>query len=207
MARPLSEIAHLKVLDAAAHLVAERGIDAASMDAIAKLSGVSKATIYKHWDDKEALVLDVLSHINGLKARPNFDTGHLVEDIVAVLTYQPPDSSSELRQRITPHLVAYSATHAEFGRIWRHTVMEPPRRELRQILTAAIARGDLASDLDIEMSLALLLGPMLYAFVFEGKTVADRTALASVVASSYLRAFRLSKTTNGLSGVPAARFS
>ncbi len=206
MARPLSETAHLKVLDAAAHLVAERGIDATSMDAIAKLSGVSKATIYKHWDDKEALVLDVLSHINGLNARPNFETGNLAADIVAVLTYQPPDSSSELRQRITPHLVAYSASHSEFGRIWRHTVMDPPRRELRQLLNSAIGRGELDSQLDIEMSLALLLGPMLYAFIFEGKTHADRSALASVVASSFLRAFGLNKTTNGLAGVPVARF-
>lgn len=206
MARPLSETAHSKVLDAAAHLVAERGIDATSMDAIAKLSGVSKATIYKHWADKEALVLDVLSHINGLKARPNFDTGHLLQDIVAVLTYQPPDSSSELRQRITPHLVAYSATHAEFGRIWRHTVMDPPRRELRQLLNSAIARAELDSQMDIEMSLALLLGPMLYAFIFEGKTHADRTALASVVANSFVRAFGIHKTSSGLAGVPVARF-
>lgn len=205
MARPLSETAHLKVLDAAAHLVADRGIDATSMDAIARLSGVSKATIYKHWDDKEALVLDVLSHINGLNARPHFDTGNLAADIVAVLTYQPPDSSSELRQRITPHLVAYSASHSEFGRIWRHTVMEPPRRELRQLLDGAIARGELRADLDIEMALALLLGPMLYAFIFEGKTHADRSALASMVAISFVRAFGREKTTSGLTGFPAAR--
>jgi AcrR family transcriptional regulator len=32
-------------------LFGERGIDAASMDAIAEKSGVSKATIYKHWQD------------------------------------------------------------------------------------------------------------------------------------------------------------
>ena len=31
-------------------------------------------------------------------------------------------------------------------------------------------------------------------------------ALASVVASSFLRAFGLNKTTNGLAGVPVARF-
>ena len=36
-------------------LFSERGIDATSMDAIAETSGVSKATIYKHWQDKDAL--------------------------------------------------------------------------------------------------------------------------------------------------------
>ena len=51
MARPRSVKAHKQVLDAAVQLFSERGIDATSMDAIAELSGVSKATIYMHWQD------------------------------------------------------------------------------------------------------------------------------------------------------------
>ena len=53
MGRPRSEQAHVRVLEAAAGLFADQGIDATSMDAIAEASGVSKATIYKHWPDKE----------------------------------------------------------------------------------------------------------------------------------------------------------
>ena len=60
MARPRSAQAHKKVLDAAVQLFSERGIDATSMDAIAEASGVSKATIYKHWQDKDALCLEVM---------------------------------------------------------------------------------------------------------------------------------------------------
>ncbi len=56
MVRPRSAQAHKKVLDAAVQLFSDRGIDATSMDAIAETSGVSKATIYKHWPDKDALV-------------------------------------------------------------------------------------------------------------------------------------------------------
>ena len=55
MTRGLSERAHQKVLEAATELFAQRGIDGTSLDAIAAASGVSKATIYKHWMDKEAL--------------------------------------------------------------------------------------------------------------------------------------------------------
>ncbi len=57
MSRGLSEKAHQKVLQSAAELFADRGIDGTSMDAIANASGVSKATIYKHWADKEALCM------------------------------------------------------------------------------------------------------------------------------------------------------
>ena len=68
MARTRSASAHEKVIWAAAELFAERGVDGASMDAIAEESTVSKATIYKHWADKNALLLEVLEQINGLSS-------------------------------------------------------------------------------------------------------------------------------------------
>ena len=51
-----------KSLEGGAQLIAERGIEGASMDAIARLSGVSKATLYKHWSSKEKLCLEAISN-------------------------------------------------------------------------------------------------------------------------------------------------
>src|ERR1700712_4745693 len=115
MARPRSAEAHRKVLDAAAELFADRGIDATSMDAIAESSTVSKATIYKHWPDKEALCLEVLAHIHGLdEERPAFDTGNFREDLIERLRYQPAVDRQEIKDRIWPHLLAYSSRHPVF---------------------------------------------------------------------------------------------
>ncbi len=191
MARTLSATAHFKVLNAAAELIAERGIDPTSMDAIARHSGVSKATIYKHWADKEALVLEMLVHINGLNSRPEFNSGDTRADMVAVLAYRPKDDPA-MRERITPHMVAYSATRQEFGRLWRNTVLDPPRRELRQILQRGIEHGEFPKTLDFETALALLLGPIMYAFVFAGKRHEDLSPLAGKVVDAFLRAFRVS---------------
>jgi len=71
LARTRSASAHQRVLNAAVELVAERGVDATSMDAIADCSGVSKATIYKHWPDKEALMLEMMAQMAGIHARPS----------------------------------------------------------------------------------------------------------------------------------------
>ncbi len=60
MARTPSAAAHEKVIEAAIQLIGERGIEGTSMDAIAQVSGVSKATVYKHWKDKETLCIDVI---------------------------------------------------------------------------------------------------------------------------------------------------
>jgi AcrR family transcriptional regulator len=165
MARTLSAIAHTKVLAATAELVAERGIDPTSMDSIAQRSGVSKATIYKHWVDKDALLVEMLMYLHGTHVRPKFDTGNTRADIQAVLSYHP-QSNVVLRQRIMPHLAAYSSTRKEFGQVWKKAVMDPPRRELLHLLQLGMQRGELQQGLDLEFCLTLLLGPLMYWVVF-----------------------------------------
>lgn len=188
MARTPSAKAHLKVLRATVELVAKHGIAATSMDALASESGVSKATIYKHWADKEALMLEVLAWVSGLKDRPNFNTGNTKADIIAVLTYRPKENH-EWRERITPQFVAYSATNASFGKAWRQMVMEPPRRELRQLLKSGIEKGELPASLDMDLTLAMLLGPVMYWYIFLKQEAADPTGLATGIVGAFWKAF------------------
>ena len=190
MARTPSKIAHNKVIHAALELVGERGVDATSMDAIAARSGVSKATVYKHWAGKEALLLEMIAAINGLDSRPTFDSGDTRADMAAVLSYRPRENL-RMREKILPHFAAYSASHAEFGSAWRNMVMEPPRRELRRLIGQGMAKGELADNLDIELCLALLLGPMLYWHIFLRKPATDLKLLADGVIEAFWRAFAL----------------
>ncbi|MBN9614918.1 MAG: TetR family transcriptional regulator [Acidobacteriales bacterium 59-55] len=167
MARPRSIQAHRKVLEAAAELFAQQGIDATSMDAIAESSGVSKATIYKHWPDKDALCLEVLGYVHGLDEEPPvFDSGDFRADLIAALRHQPAADRQAMKEKIWPHLMAYSARNRAFGDAWRAKVLEPARTGL----TASIKRGEklgvLRSGIDPEIGIALLLGPMMYRHIF-----------------------------------------
>ncbi|HEV3117001.1 MAG TPA: TetR/AcrR family transcriptional regulator [Gemmataceae bacterium] len=168
MARPRSAHAHGQVLDAALALFAERGIDATSMDAIAEASGVSKATIYNHWPDKDALCLEAMAHLLGPEQlRPACDTGDVRADMIALLSYEPPHRRHDLRMRLMPHLWAYAARNPSFGKAWRQRVFEPPRAQLTQLLERAIAQGQLPRSLDRALALALLLGPLMYCRIWE----------------------------------------
>jgi AcrR family transcriptional regulator len=191
MARPKSAQAHKKVLDAAVHLFSERGIDATSMDSIAEVSGVSKATIYKHWQDKDALCLEVMGHLHGLDEEPPvFDSGDLRADLIAQLRYQPAADRQALREKMTPHMIAYASRNRAMGAVWRARVVEPARLALTDILKRGEKRGLLRHGIDPEIGIALLLGPMIYRRVFlskaDGKGPKD---LEIHVADAFLAAF------------------
>ncbi len=191
MVRKKSASAHRKVLDAALSLFAERGIDASSMDAIAESSGVSKATIYKHWPDKDALALEALGELFGIfEEAPVFDCGDLRQDFVDALVYQPA-GSQELKNRLMPHVMAYAASHQQFGEQWRERVMERPQLRLKALLKRGITQGRLRSPIDPNTALAQLLGPMLYWHIFVGRRAAIPVPkeLAATVVDTFWKAY------------------
>lgn len=192
MPRGLSQRAHQKVLAAATELFASRGIDATSMDAIASAAGVSKATVYKHWADKDALCLEVLRYVHrndeDLSER---NTGDLREDMKAFLAYEPASARAEIQRRLTPHLIAYSARNPAFGRAWRARVSERVRVGVQKFLHRGMDAGVFSVLLDEELSVALLLGPMMYRHIF-GPTV-EKSWLAAGVVDAFWRAHALKR--------------
>jgi AcrR family transcriptional regulator len=196
MARGLSERAHQKVLDTAAKLFADRGIDVTSMDAIAAASGVSKATIYKHWVDKEALCLEVLVHVHRLDEGPSeTDSGDLKADLVAFLTYEASPRKEAIQKRLMPHLIAYSARNEEFGRAWRARVMERPKAGLKKLLRRGIERGIFPAVLDEELAVALMLGPMMFRHI-SNKSM-DKEWLARGAVESFWAAYARKRSGKG----------
>lgn len=196
MTRTRSPQAHDKVLRAALDLFAERGIEAASMDAIARASGVSKATIYNHWSDKEALLMEVMAMIHGLDRSPeNSDTGDICRDLTTVLTRRPPDEFDALRNRLTPSLIAYSAHHREFGSAWRHRVLQPARQAITRIVRRGIRQG-LLRKVDIEVAIALLLGPALYTHIFNKDQPHKKPDIGPHAAQSFWHAYRTRPPTH-----------
>jgi AcrR family transcriptional regulator len=167
VARTRSQAAHQKVIEAAISLFAERGLDATSMDTIAEVSGVSKATIYKHWPNKDALCLEALSYLVGSDIKvPVPDTGDLRADLIARLSYQPAPDRALLRERIMPHVLAYASRNPEFGRAWRARAMSPVITALQEWIQREQQRGTLVPTIDVESAISLLMGPLLYRNIF-----------------------------------------
>ena len=119
------------------------------------------------------------------------DTGDLQRDLTTVLTRKPPDKFEAARNRMMPTLIAYSAVHPEFGKAWRHRVMEPPRQCLKRILRRGIDARPSSSTTSIsKQRWLLLLGPMLYAHVFHKEQHPKAPDLGPLTAQAFWRAHR-----------------
>jgi AcrR family transcriptional regulator len=168
MSRTRSTDAHNRVLEAALELFVEKGIEPTTMDALAAASGVSKATIYKHWPEgKEPLLMELMLAVVGIEdGIAEQDSGDLFTDLARVLNDKPRHARPEDQKRLMPQMVAYSATHQDFGNAWRSRVMERPRQRIHRILNAAMNDGRLPRAMNMDVCFALLLGPIMYKHIF-----------------------------------------
>ncbi|MCW2583392.1 MAG: hypothetical protein JWQ53_2182 [Klenkia sp.] len=82
--RPRDPGLDVAIRAAAIELLGEGGLDACALDEVARRAGVGKATIYRRWPSKEALVLDAVRNATTLPV-PEGDRGSLVEDARAHL--------------------------------------------------------------------------------------------------------------------------
>lgn len=154
--RPRSARADEAIMCAVFDLLDEGGsIEALSVEAIAARAGVGKATIYRRWPNKDALLLDA---IRAMKGPPPVPPGRTVrEDLVTLLRGVAHD---ERTRRITPCLVPEVHRSPRHHHVYQEFVEE--RREvMREVLRRGVRTGELRNDLDIELTTALLTGPVL----------------------------------------------
>src|SRR5690242_6416716 len=138
MGRPRAPFLAESVINATIELLAERGVEGATIDAIAARAGVGKPSIYRRWESRDELIADVLVRVTD-RAIPVPDTGSLRADLVAMLTDFIALMSDALGQASIA-LSAYAVSHPEWGA--ETPPMEIRRRSTKVVIERAIARGE-----------------------------------------------------------------
>lgn len=163
--RPRSEDVDRAIRLAVLDLLAERGIEGLSMEGIAARARVGKATVYRRWDRKEAVVAAAVASLVEQIEIP--DTGSVEQDLLmlerdAVRLYRGRAG------RLVPGVIALLARDEGFARSFREGFLEERRRALRSVLERAVARGELGRDADLELALDFLGGPLFYRLLVTG---------------------------------------
>ncbi|CAM2791903.1 TetR/AcrR family transcriptional regulator [Prescottella defluvii] len=143
-------------------LLAEVGYDRLSIDSVAARCGAGKATVYRRWAGKSALVADAVALLHDSYLEP--DTGNLREDLVmAASAWHDPDVR---RDAVVAGLLTAMAHDGELRDAVRAAVTEPRRAVYRSIVARAVERGDVPATCDTE-----LIGTVFPALTFHRVTV------------------------------------
>jgi AcrR family transcriptional regulator len=150
-------------------LVAEVGIAGLTMDAVAARAGVGKATIYRRWSSKEALLLDAWAAC--VRTHDDPDTGNLAEDLQQMLTAKHDVLADVELQRIYPQMIAAARVNPDVAEAYRELIAER-RAPMQAVLRRAVARGEIAPDVDLGLVQDLLIAPLLYRWLISDEPIA-----------------------------------
>lgn len=164
--RPRDARAEQAILDAAFDLIEEVGFSGLTVDAVAARAGVGKATIYRRWTSKEALVV---AAAKGSKGGPGeaVDTGDLRADLIAAWRRTADHLRHERHGRVMPALVAEAATNPELAKLL-HELSVERRANIRRLVESAMARGDLSSEVDADLAVEMFVAPLFYRRLVSG---------------------------------------
>jgi AcrR family transcriptional regulator len=186
MGRPRDARADRAILETTLELIAECGVHGFRTEDVAARAGVGKGAIYRRYSSKDELVTAaVAALVNEEIAVP--DTGTTREDLLVLMREAVELYRSSLPARLMPNLVGAMAEQPELARAVRDGFLAARRSALSEVLRRGVERGDLRSDLDLELALDVLGGPLFYRLLVTGGSLDEQ--LAEGVADLILRGF------------------
>ena len=176
--------------------LAERGYANLTIDNVARRTGVHKTSLYRHWPDRQRLVLEALT-ANVASGMPIPDTGQIETDLRAYARSLVGWLTSPVGQAILAATLSDAARVPEIGALERGFYDDRLRRA-EPIVSRAIARGELPPDTDAAEVVKTMIAPIYLRLLITAEpidaTTADRAAQLALVAA---RAGILSHASSG----------
>src|SRR5664279_353755 len=154
--RPRSEAARRAILRSTLRLLRHTGYSDLSIEAIAGDANVGKATVYRWWPNKGALVVDAFS--SSVHKELLFpDTGSVYSDVSLQASHLVQLLRSR-RGQIVAALIGGGQTDAELIEAFRERFVRPRRLEAYATLRKGIERRELPAGADLDLILDSLYG-------------------------------------------------
>jgi AcrR family transcriptional regulator len=157
-------------------LVSGTTAEALSIEAVAAKAGVGKATIYRRWANKEALLVDAVASLKG--PLPELPGLSVRDDLVTLLEpVGQAKSTNSKASTVLPCLISELRRSPMLHQCYQR-IVEPRRELMREVLRRGMSTGELRTDLDLEAVLAILVGPMVAQSVLDWNPNLSREDLA-----------------------------
>lgn len=169
-----------RVLAAAADVLREEGLAGLTIEAVAARSGVAKTTIYRQFDDREALHVATLEMVGSAVHMP------VTDDLVADVTAYCKELATKLRDGEFGALLCTAVDGSERSPSLAATMRDVAagrRRALHLRLKSALAGGELPDDTDLELLIGHLVGPIFYRRFFSREPITAAFVTRNVAAA------------------------
>ena len=140
-----------EILDAALAVLAETGYEGMTIDMVATRAKAGKATLYRRWPSKAALVVEAVACMKNtnyeLDSLP--DTGTLRGDLVA-LTKPHAIVAGGKDMQVVAGIVSMLSREPDLGDAFRAAFIGPRVAAYKLLMQRAIDRGEIPADVDVE---------------------------------------------------------
>jgi len=161
--RPRSEQAHSAILRSTLKLLGQNGFSELTIESVATHAGVGKATVYRWWPNKAALIADAF--VSSTTRKLHFpDTGSVRTDMSQQMR-QVIKIFCSRRGRIVSAILGGGQSDRDLIAAFRERFLWPRRREAYATVRRGILRGELRKDLDLDLLLDSLYGPIYMRFL------------------------------------------
>ncbi len=167
--RPRDESRDGAIRRATLQLLAEVGYDGVTMDRVATRAKAGKATIYRRWPSKVALVMDAITTM-AEQSVPVPDTGSFRTDMLAFLSSYR-DAIGDDRGRIMAELVSEMPRNSELRDALRNGLLAQRKAAADVIVHRGIARGEIGAGADHAMLIELGPALVLQRILLSGEVV------------------------------------
>ena len=170
--RPRSAEADRAILRAAVDLLADEGYGGVTMEGVASRAGVGKATVYRRWPCKSALVVDAVTACRE-SASPPPDTGSVREDLLAFVRGFMHHLRTSDAGRVMPALVAELSRSPELASAFREGFVAPRRAKVLEAVRRGVERGEVREGMDAELVADGVVALLMHRVLVTGMAIDD----------------------------------
>lgn len=163
LGRPVDRSIDRAVVDAVLSELKHRGYRSITMEGISRTIGRARASLYRRWPSKRHLVAYAV--VSELGAHPSPDTGSLRLDLMRTVETLVTGFQGALGSALAG-LIGEMADDPILARTIRKEVLAKRRRSIRAAFRRGIKRGEIRSDVNIELLMDMLIAPFYFRALF-----------------------------------------
>lgn len=170
MARPRSQAAREKMLAAATELIFSAGVGAFTIDEVARRSGVAKTTIYRHFPNRNELLIAAIDAGMSVPVTP--DNGLLRDDLLEFLASVLPIFQDSALRLVNLEVMVASARDRELGHLFA-SMLDARMGPLMTIFQRGKTRGEISADMEFDTAFEIIEGPFILRSLFQPEALED----------------------------------